>query len=53
MKRNNDKFEVKKPKSMILDEIVELERKKFKTDDPIKKLMLNFKINNLKLQLRD
>ena len=38
MKKNNDKIKVKKPKSMILDEIAELEEKKKESSSILAKL---------------
>ena len=52
MKKNNDKIEIKKPKSMILDEITELEEKKKESKSPVSKLKYSMQILELFLQLK-
>jgi hypothetical protein len=51
MKKNNDKIEVIKPKSMILDEIRELEEKKEESSSILAKLKYSAQIHELSLQL--
>lgn len=53
MKKNNDKFEVKKPKSIILDEITKLEEKKKESSSIITKLKYSAQIRELSLQLKN
>jgi hypothetical protein len=53
MKKNNDKIEVKKPKSMILDEIAELEEKKKESSSIAMKLKYSAQIHELSLQLKN
>lgn len=53
MKKNNDKIKVKKPKSMILDEIAELEEKKKESSSILAKLKYSAQIHELSLQLKN
>jgi len=53
MKKNNDKIEIKKPKSMILDEIAELEREKNESKSLALKIKYLAKIHELSLQLKN